>query len=170
MNYERTKTHEQDRVLFVWDGSNRHIRIADRLLKEMGRPIVYIVHALPHESIYSYGTVGQSYHETCELERNLTRAFRQMTCRTDNLNRGSFRLLFGERICEVARYASLIKAKMVLTPLFEQSSFSRWIHGDLNSRLAKKLHCKTVFFGDEGIHSQVNSEHAAMQRHVNESK
>lgn len=170
MNYQRPRTHKQDRVLFVWDGSNRHIRVAEQLLKQMGEPIVYVVQALPHESIYSYGTVGQTYHETCELERSVTRSFRQMTCRTEHLKHGVFRLLFGERISEIARYASLIKAKVVLTPLFEQTSFSRWIHGDLNSRLARKLHCATVFFGDEGVHSQVNSEHAAMQRHVDESQ
>lgn len=164
MKNQRTKSRVPERILFVWDGSHRDVRVADRFLKHLGEPRVYAVHALPHESIYSYGTVGQTYHETCELERNLTRAFRDATVRTDYLSRASFQLLFGDRVSEIARFASLIKATNVIAPLFEQSSFSRWIHGDLNSKLAKKLECRLVLLGNERNHSQLKSKPIKVQK------
>ncbi|MDB4778366.1 universal stress protein [bacterium] len=72
-------------------------------------------------------------------------AFRLATTSKPRLKAAAFRVLFGDTVREIARFAELYKATVVLVPAYEQSSFSRWIHGNLNERLIRKMDCDLVF-------------------------
>ncbi len=140
--FERTV---EQRILFVWDGTNDHIWHAERCLKTGGGGNVIVVHAMPHESIYSYGAVRVDRHESEHLKAVLRDRFMNMARDAGCLRDAKFELLFGDRVTETIRFAEAMKVQQILLPRFTQSSFSKWIHGDLNDRLVEKARCPIVF-------------------------
>ena len=140
---------ESNLVLFAWDGSNKFIKSADRFLSLLGDATVHSVHAMPHESIYSYGPVPKTSGRRTWPEQQLQDAYIRATASSKHLSSASFGLLFGERIHEIAACAADLNAKFILVPRFEQSSFSKWIHGDLNERVIEKANCSVILLDQE---------------------
>lgn len=134
-----------NRVLFIWDGTDKLIGLADSVAGAIKHASIHAIHLMPHESIRAYGTIGSPQTETPLHERKLRQAFRQVTRQTRLLKHASFEILFGDRIAVASRFASIMKANFILTPRFDQSCFSKWIHGDLNERLVKDSPCRVVF-------------------------
>jgi len=145
MNLGNSQQLKAAKVLFVWDGSADFIRSADQFISTLNCAQVCGVHAMPHESIHSYSTVACEEKELSRLERKLHRSFKKQADSSKYLKTAKLELLFGDRIAEIARFASLSKQNYVLVPRFEQTSFSKWIHGDLNQKLAKRLDCAVVY-------------------------
>ena len=145
MNLDNSKQSKTAKVLFVWDGSANFIRSADQFISTLDRVQVCAMHVMPHESIHSYSTVICEEKELSRLERRLHRSFKKQVERSEHLNTSKLEILFGDRIAEIVRIASLSKKNYVLVPRFEQTSFSKWIHGDLNQKLAKRLDCAVVY-------------------------
>lgn len=144
MKIPRPSRPATENVLLVWDGTTKFIKSADRFVSLLDDVSVHAVHAMPHESIYSYGTVPKSVQRTTWPEQQLEDCYRSSIARASNLHSSRFRLLFGERINEIVLCAAELKAKFILLPKFEQSSFSKWIHGDLNERITDKAHCPVI--------------------------
>jgi nucleotide-binding universal stress UspA family protein len=132
------------RILFVWDGTDQFISAADAFLETIEDRSVHAVHAMPHESIYAYGSVNRISGEKPRQARRLEKLYRKQTSRSQALRDSSFEILFGERISEITILASQLRAKFIVTPRFEQSTFSIWLHGDLNENLAKKASCPVI--------------------------
>lgn len=161
MNQIKFKSNETNRVLFVWDGSNSYVREADQFSRVVENVVVHAVHVMPHESIYGYGAINQEAEELTSTERRLYRAFDSATRTAPSLDRSRFEILFGERVSEIVRVAEVMKVKFILLPPFQQSSFSRWIHGDLNERIAKKAHCPVMFLESGAMFTRNAVEQAA---------
>lgn len=132
-------------VLFAWDGTKQFIASADHFVGQIKPVSLRVVHAMPHESIYTYGTVGREFDQESWQEQCLKNEFRSLVNRTDNLASAKLELLFGDRVREIVRYADQRHADFILMPRFKQSSFSKWIHGDLNQKIAGKARCRVVF-------------------------
>ena len=145
MNLDNSKQLKTTKVLFVWDGSADFIRSADQFITTLNCALVSAVHAMPHESIHSYSTVVCEEKELSRLEHKLHQSFKKQVERSEHLKATKLELLFGDQIAEISRFASLSKKNYVLVPRFEQTSFSKWIHGDLNQKLAKRLDCAVVY-------------------------
>lgn len=133
------------RILFIWDGTDQLIKLADAIAGAIENASIHAIHLMPHESSRAYGTIGSPQTEVPLLERNLRQAFRKATRQTRLLKHASFEILYGDRITIATRVASIIKANCILTSRFDQSCFSKWIHGDLNERLVKGSPCRVVF-------------------------
>lgn len=138
------KRRDPKRILFVWDGTRRHVETADDLAESFEDVCVYAVRALPHESIHAYSTSGLAQLEPSKLEREMRADFRKATRQSRHLATAKFEIVFGERITEILELAATIKASAILIPRFQQSSFSKWIHGDLNERIKTKSPCPVV--------------------------
>ena len=136
-------------VLFNWDGTKQFVAEADRIIDSLGPVRVCAVHTLPHESIYSYVALCERGNRSNWLEENLRAKFREVTKGLSNFDSIEPMLLFGDKINELVRCANRIKADFLLTPPFEQSSFSKWIHGDLNVKLKSKANGKVVLLGSQ---------------------
>ena len=150
MNHLEFLRIDTKQIVFVWDGSDRHIDSAEQFVGQFENVVVHSLHAMPHESIYSYGPCRQSRDEMASFERRLHREYRKAVRSAQNLGRRSrFEVLFGDRINEIVRFAEIVKARFILTPRFEQSNFSRWIHGDLNERIVRQTTCPVVFLDAE---------------------
>ena len=119
-------------------------KAADHFISLLDDVIVHAVHVMPHESIHSYGTVQKSFERMTWPEQQLQDRYRRSIAHTRNLTTSSLGLRFGERINEIVRRAAELKAKFILIPKFEQSSFSKWIHGDLNERIASIANCPVI--------------------------
>ena len=147
---DKSNNSKTARALFVWDGTNRFVQNADQFIDLFEDQIVYAVHAMPHESIYAHGTVSHScLNEYSSLERQFHSSFHRSVRNSKHLRQASFELLFGDRINEIARFASLIKATFVLIPSFRQSTFSKWVHGDLNEKISRKSNCPVIFLDSD---------------------
>ncbi len=135
----------ESRVLFVWDGTDRFNTSADRFVRLLQGQRVYAVHAMPHESIHSYGSVNCETKPKSPAAASIEDKFRNQVSRLKTLRRSSFELLFGDRINEIVVTAAQLQAKMILMPRFEQMAFSKWIHGDLNAKIRARATCPVIF-------------------------
>jgi len=151
MNYPKVERLPTKKVLFVWDGTKHSVKTADLFASKIQFVSVRSVHVIPHESIYAYGVAGHVHDEKTVQERRLQSAFEKVTRSTSNFRNAKLELLFGERIVEIARLASIVKADFILMPTFNQSLFSNWLHGDLNSRMQNKASCPVTFY-DSQVH------------------
>lgn len=142
---QRIRDEVKHRVLFVWDGTSKHLKYIESFLERLKNPRVHVIHPMPHESIYSYGAVGQTYQKANSREESIQRAFRLATTSKPRLNSASFQVLFGDTVSEIARFSKAINATVTLLPTYQQSNFSKWIHGNLNESLVKKTHCDILF-------------------------
>ena len=145
MKIQSTKRVAENRSLFVWNGSSDGFAVADQLIANSGPTAVYVVHAMPHGSIYQYGGIRSSGAPINQVEMKLRQSYREMAEQFTSFRDVNLTLLFGDRVQEIARFANQFKIASILMPSFEQSSFSRWLHGDLNTQLASK------FFGSVTI-------------------
>lgn len=143
LDFSRTETKK---IVFVWDGTTRSIDSAENFVERFNNPVVHCVHIMPHESIYSYGTCIQTRGEMHYLEKLLHQYYEKAVRSSQTLRRESrFEVLFGDRVSEIVRFGKFTKANLILTPRFEQSNFSKWVHGDLNERIASKASCPVFF-------------------------
>ena len=145
MNLDNSNKTKATKVLFVWDGSADFIRSADQFVSTLGNAQIGAMHTMPHESIHSYSTVVCEEKEPSRLERKLHLCYKRQVERSKHLKATKLEILFGDRIAEIVRFASLSKTNYVLMARFEQTSFSKWIHGDLNQKLVKRLDCAVVY-------------------------
>lgn len=137
---------DKKKIVFVWDEEDRVVESADKFAKQIENSVVHSVRAMPHESIYSLGTRMHPSRDMVTLERQQHLSYWNSVKLTELLSiKSKFEVLFGDRIEEVVRYATLVNAEYVLTQRFEQASFSKWIHGDLDLRLAQKVRCPVIF-------------------------
>lgn len=151
MNITCFRRRSVNKMLFVWDGSTDHLdQVAEYARQNKCRVVAVI--PLPHEWIYSYGTIRND-DEPAYAERMLRRAFAEATKQIKELADVELVFLFGDRITEIVRFAKTSRVSVLLMPRFEQSSFSRWIHGDLNERLDNHAPCPIVFLGTAASHS-----------------
>ena len=135
-----------DRVLFVWDGTKPSVAIADQYIQASGIAAASCLHVMPHESICAYATPGYSDLPPRRLEKKIRDRFGTAAGRTENLRLAKLEIVFGDRIQEVLRYGEIVKATSILMPVFQQSRFSSWIHGDLNQRLFDSASCPVTFY------------------------
>lgn len=145
MKIERRLRPLNSRVLFAWDGTDKFIPSADRFVRLIEDRCVYAVHAMPHESIYSYGSVSCESKEKPRQAQRIEDTFRHQTSLTSSLKDAYFEILFGDRITEITILAAQLQAKYIVMPKFVQSTFSKWVHGDLNETLAGKAPCPVIF-------------------------
>lgn len=138
---------DSKRVLFVWDGTNRSIEIADRFVRSQGKNvIVHCLRVLPHESLCAYATVGYAELEPLAPERKIRIQFENAIALSAHLSGCKLEIIFGERINEIVRFAEFAKTNTILMPTFSQSRFSNWIHGNLNQRVAEQARCHILFY------------------------
>lgn len=151
MNILSSKHFADKKALFVWDGSGQWLEKADRVISSMGTDAVYAVHAMPHESIYHYGGVCKDSKRINWMEMELCTNFEDKAKSLDSFRDVSLTLLFGEKVIEIARFTNRFKVDTVVMPRFEQSSFSKWLHGDLNAKLASKVFGSITILNDKTI-------------------
>lgn len=146
MDIEQFKWPEVKRVVLVWTRSDEFIASAERIVAGMkGDLKIYAVHAMPHESIYSAGTYSFGSGAESAYERELRKEFFEAVDESELLRQAKFEVVFGDRISEINRFAEVINAGAILMPRLEQSGFSKWIHGDLNHRIAGNASCPVLF-------------------------
>lgn len=145
LNFNRYFTNK---TLFVWEGTERFIGSADELASSFKNAPVHAIYPVPHEHVHTYGAFACFQDEPPRLERPLRRAFEQATRRCDCLRNVKLEILCGDRITEIVRWSGIIKAKTILLPPFEQTAFSKWLHGDLNKRIVAKAPCDVMFLDD----------------------
>ncbi len=146
MNIPRIRLTEKVKVIFVWDGTETSVKMADNFLSQFKNVCVTCLYALPHESICAYGTVGRSTEHKTLQERDLQKQYEAATRASKMLRNVKLQLVFGERIDVISRLATVIGADWVIFPAFNQTKFSFWIHGDLSQRMIKKSPCDVVFY------------------------
>lgn len=147
MNDPNLDRCDVDKVLFVWDGTERFIKAADELIGSFSGSSIHAMHAVPHESIHDCGALDMRINCPSRLERRLyrdfekarRRDFEKATHQSTYLKKAKLEILFGDRIKEIVRFSRDTKVNVILLPQFKQSLFSRWIHGDLNERLIKTV-------------------------------
>lgn len=137
------------RVLFAWDGRPRSVKTVEEFLSTIKNPSVHSVHLMPHESIRAYGTAVSFDCEPTAFENKLRLVFNEASRFTRFMKYSQLELIFGERVNEIVRVATLINCDVIFVPKFEQSQFSRWLHGDLNKRLVNDSPCQVVFYNSE---------------------
>ncbi len=148
-DFSRTETRK---IVFVWDRSTRFVDCVDRFIEQFGDVNVHSVHTMPRESIISYGACNHPRDEMSSFEKRLHREYRMAGSSTRYLQKSSrFEVLFGDRIGEIVRFAEVIKADLILTPRFKQTSFSNWLLGDLNERIVSIAKCPIVFLEDNAF-------------------
>lgn len=135
------------RVVFLWDGTQKMVDAAVRQAKEQMSECqtLHAIHAMPHESVYSMGEFGggdgREPLAIAELRKQFRHQVRKHTC----LKRSGLNILFGERIREIGSYTRIVKADLLIAAPFKQSSFSKWIFGDLNERLINETDVDVMF-------------------------
>lgn len=144
MRYPDFDEPRRTKILVAWDGTRSFIQEAEIFLTLFENISLHVVQSLPHESIHSYGTVGRTRYVSSSMECDLYRTFLDHSQSTRTLRRAKFDVIYGDRICEIIRFSECIGAQFMVMPAFEQTAFSRWIHGDLNQRVVSKAPC-TVF-------------------------
>ncbi|MEM7452973.1 MAG: hypothetical protein AAF456_01335 [Planctomycetota bacterium] len=154
MNYPSFNSNEKNRkVVFNWDGSAGSIRTAAELITGLNPSVVYAIHVQPHESVYSYGAYsdGDKRMKSNLVQLELTNKFQRAAGDFSFFRSAELKLLFGDRITEIAGFVQRTGAGILLTSPFSQSKFSRWLHGDLNSKLASKLPgCEVISLDSQG--------------------
>ncbi len=136
------------RVVFSWDGSQSAIdQCSDLADRFESFDLVYAIKAMPHESIYSYSyctpeTAENRSHPQIQF---LKKDFAERAKDTPLRRVPELRLLFGDRISEVAAFVNRKRADLLITTRMSQSAFSQWIHGDLNRWLENKVSCEVLF-------------------------
>ena len=133
------------RILLVWNGTRDHIQHAEQCIEAAKVGSVLAVHAMPHESIYSYGAARHSRDEGNYAERKLKKRFREVVQHSNVFEGTQLELLFGDQVTEISRFAKAMKVQSILFPRFAQSAFSKWVHGDLNERMARRAPCPIIF-------------------------
>ena len=89
MKVQNNERQFVEKTVFVWDGTSGHISLAEQWLKGIGGGNVIAVHAMPHESIYTYGSIAQESDESPYFERCLTKRFEKLTQRTQAMPENS---------------------------------------------------------------------------------
>jgi nucleotide-binding universal stress UspA family protein len=146
MDIEQFKWPEFKKVVLVWTRSDDFVSSAEDVVAGMDGDLkVYAVHAMPNESIYSSGAFSFGRGSESAYERELRKEFFEAVDESELLRQAKFEVVFGDRIAEIKRFAEVINAGVILMPRFEQSSFSKWIHGDLNRRIADNAPCSVIF-------------------------
>ncbi len=148
MNIYRIGLPMELKVLFVWDGTAKFISSADRFVRILHGHSVHVVHALPHASIDGAAGSPQTQEKSI-VQKRLEKAFRRQADGSRFLQDSSFELLLGDRVNEIVVMAAQLQAKFILMPKFEQSTFSKWIHGDLNEKIRAKATCPVIFLDAE---------------------
>ena len=145
-----------DHVLFVWNGKPASLQLAEEFLSTLATPIqrLTVLRVLPHESIYSYGAIRNQGQRVGPLVYELEQEFAQQAARARYFEGFKPVLLFGDRLQEVCLYARRSHANLILHMPLEQSSFSRWIHGDLNERLTSQAPCAVRFLSPAMVPSR----------------
>lgn len=145
MNIHRRNLPLEARILLVWDGTKQFLSSADRLIRQLRGERVFAIHPMPHESIYNYGSVNCLSGIKPHAAERLEKKYRRQTRHIRLLQESSFELLIGDRIDEIVIAAAQLQTKFVLMPRFEQSTFSRWMHGDLNEKIKARATCPVIF-------------------------
>ena len=158
MNYSNIERVPANRILFVWDGHAQSIRFTEKFALTVKNSVVKAIYVKPHESIRTYGTIGYFPDEPSGEEKYLISMFDKQASKTSLLRNSKLEVVFGDRVYDVVRFADVIRAKYILMPAFSQSSFSKWMHGDLNERVRSSASCPVVFFGLHADSATNNSE------------
>ena len=148
------------KILFVWDGTSQQLWCADNNLNHHSDATILVVHAMPHESIYSYGTLKPNAENATYVERKLRDRFRAIARRTKVFRGVKLELLFGDRVSEIIRFAESMQVQSIVMTSFKQSGFSRWIHGNLNERLEQRAPCPITFLQKADQRTAKGVEHS----------
>ena len=133
-----------------WDGSHETIRDA----MNPARPALenhsglLAIHAMPHESIYTYGATSNQGSRPPAKIQNFSEDFRIRTKIFVCFESVNLIIAFGDRIHEICFYANKVKADLIVAAYFRQPGFSKWSHGDLNQRLVARAPCEVLFVGE----------------------
>lgn len=138
-----------ERALFVWEPGNWSQATMDKLEYLLVGKHVAAVHAMPHESIYSYGDVSCLSKDKPRAIEQLEREFRHQASSVVALHQCSFEILFGDRVQKIVAVARRLQVEKIVMSRFKQSSFSKWIHGDLNEKLEAEAPCPVFFLESE---------------------
>ena len=157
-----SEKRQPKRVLFVWDRTLAGLNAASRIVsRDPEMTVVSAVHVMPHESIYSYGTVYQSKTRQPYVVQELNEEFAwQLEC-CGEWKDVRLEILFGDRITEICRFAKSRRADLIVMPRFRQSRFSNWIHGDLNQLVVQKAPCGVCFLEDKSLLGPQDSRFSA---------
>ena len=157
-------------VLFVWDGTRNSIAVAQKFCANIKDALICPVSVQPHESICVYGAAQYDSGEPNNHERRLRQKFRRHVKGFPLFQGRKLELQFGERVEVITRIASLIHAKFILLPRFEQSMFSIWVHGDLNERIQSKISVPVTFYDrDPPKNSPLTSEKPRVDTRTSEN-
>lgn len=135
----RNRHSRRSRVLFVWDGTNDYIAAANLRLARIGNAEAVAVQAVPNAAVY--GNTLKVDNDPTYVTTILKTGYELAVRHSPYLRNTRLHLLVGDRIELIANFASVNGIDLVLLPPFEQSAFSKWIHGDLNARISNELTC-----------------------------
>ena len=134
------------KLLYVWDGSTHVDQTVQKYFDSFKNVSIKSIYVLPHESIYDYNTVCSSVEDDLPSLRRIHNSYKRFANSDERLKTAKFEVHFGDRIATVVRLSKMLRTSTIIMPRFKQSGFSKWIHGDLNTRIKREAACEVVFY------------------------